>query len=105
LLFQPNQQTRKWIPIIDPPVQGIRVSGEINWSTVTCPGSPSIATQVVPSGRDVVINISGTAAGSCGEFSVYRLALSQPDYFSALFQMLWKELGGTLAKGIRDGKL
>src|SRR5690606_9248405 len=62
-------------------------------------------TQVVPSGRDVVINVSGTAAGSCGEFSVYRLALSQPDYFSALFQMLWKELGGTLAKGIRDGKV
>src|SRR5690606_8674108 len=29
----------------------------------------------------------------------------QPEYFAALFQMLWKELGGTLAKGIIDGKV
>ncbi|WP_073105591.1 D-alanyl-D-alanine carboxypeptidase/D-alanyl-D-alanine endopeptidase [Pollutimonas bauzanensis] len=105
LLFQPDRQARKWIPIVDPPLQGIRINGDIKWSNVACPGSPSIATQIVPAGRDIVVNVSGTAAGSCGEFSVYRLALSQPDYFSALFQMLWKELGGTLAKGLRDGKV
>lgn len=105
LLFQPDRQARKWIPIIDPPLQGIRVNGDIKWSTVACPGSPAIATQVVPSGKGIVVNVSGTAAGSCGEFSVYRLALSQPDYFSGLFQMLWKELGGTLAKGIVQGKV
>ena len=105
LLFQPDRTARKWIPIIDPPLQGVRINGDIKWSNVACPGSPSISTQVVPSGRDVVVNVSGTAAGSCGEFSVYRLALSQPEYFSALFQMLWKELGGTLAKGIREGKV
>src|SRR5690606_20137512 len=51
------------------------------------------------------VHVSGTAAGSCGEFSVYRLAQSQPDYFAALFQMLWRELGGTLAKGISAGKV
>lgn len=105
LVFQPDKQARKWIPIVDPPLQGIRINGDINWSNVACPGSPSIATQVVSSGREVIINVSGTAAGSCGEFSVYRLALSQPDYFAALFQMLWKELGGTLAKGISEGRV
>src|SRR3546814_20887595 len=57
------------------------------------------------SGRDIVVRLSGSAAGSCGEFSVYRLALSQPEYFSALFQMLWKELGGTLAKGVKNGRV
>src|SRR3546814_5224855 len=51
------------------------------------------------------MHVSGTAAGSCGEFSVYRLAMSQPDYFSALFKMLWKQLGGTLAKGIQAGRV
>lgn len=105
LLFQPDRQASKWIPIIDPPLPGLRINGEIKWSNVACPGSPAIATQVVPSGRDITINVSGTAAGSCGEFSVYRLALSQPEYFSGLFQMLWKELGGTLGKGIREGKV
>src|SRR3546814_19479996 len=102
LLFQPDRQARKWVPIIDPPVQGLRIDGEIKWSDAVCPGSPSVSTQVMASGRDIVVRLSGSAAGSCGEFSVYRLALSQPEYFSALFQMLWKDLGGPLAKGVRS---
>jgi len=103
LLFQPDTRARKWVPIIDPPVPGLRVHGEIGWSDAACPGSPSISTQLVNSGSGLVVNVAGTAAGSCGEFSVYRLALSQPAYFSALFQMLWRELGGTLSKGIGEG--
>lgn len=105
LLFEPDTSARKWIPIIDPPLAGVKVSGDIAWSNARCPGSPSVGTNVVHTGSDVTIQVSGTAAGSCGEFSVYRLALSQPDNFSALFQMLWKELGGTLGKGIVPGKV
>lgn len=106
LLFQPDTHAKKWIPVIDPPFFGIRVAGDIKWSSAPCPGSPSITTAVSPDGapgNNVTIHVSGTAAGSCGEFSVYRLALSQPEYFSALFQMLWKELGGTLGRGVRAG--
>lgn len=105
LLFQPDPVAKKWIPIIDPPVPGLRISGAIQWSNVSCPGSPSIATNVINTGKDITVQVSGTAAGSCGEFSVYRLALTQPDYFAALFQMLWKELGGTLGKGVRAGRV
>lgn len=105
LVFQPDPQARRWVPIVDPPVQGVRIEGEIKWSNVSCPGSPSVGTQATPAGRDIVVHVSGTAAGSCGEFSVYRLAQPQPEYFSALFQMLWRELGGTLAKGLRAGKV
>jgi D-alanyl-D-alanine carboxypeptidase/D-alanyl-D-alanine-endopeptidase (penicillin-binding protein 4) len=36
---------------------------------------------------------------------VYRLALSQEQYFDATFKLLWRELGGTLAKGVRSGTL
>ncbi|NYT87028.1 D-alanyl-D-alanine carboxypeptidase/D-alanyl-D-alanine endopeptidase [Pollutimonas harenae] len=105
LVFQPDQQARRWIPIVDPPVHGVRIEGEVKWSNVSCPGSPSVGTRVASTGKDIIVHVSGTAAGSCGEFSVYRLAQSQPDYFSALFQMLWRELGGTLAKGLRVGKV
>lgn len=105
LLFQPDAAAQKWIPIIDPPVPGLRVDGDIQWSTVRCPGSPSISTSVVRTGKDISLRVSGTAAGSCGEFSVYRLALAQPAYFEALFQMLWKELGGTLGKGVSSGRV
>lgn len=105
LLFQPDRQARRWIPLLDPPLRGVRINGDVQWSGAACPGSPAIATQVAGTGQDIVINVSGTAAGSCGEFSVFRLALPQHDYFSALFQMLWKELGGTLARGVREGKV
>lgn len=105
LLFAPDTAARKWIPVIDPPLAGVRISGDIAWSSAVCPGSPSVGTQVIHTGSDIVIQVSGTAAGSCGEFSVYRLALSQPENFSALFQLLWKELGGTLGKGLSSGRV
>jgi len=44
-------------------------------------------------------------AGSCGEFSLYRLAQPPQQHFEALFRMLWKELGGTLARGLSDGSV
>lgn len=105
LIFQPDAQAKKWVAIVDPPVPGLRVQGDVAWSPAVCPGSPAVTTQITPMGREVVVNVSGTAAGSCGEFSVYRLAQSQTDYFNALFQMLWKEQGGTLAKGISVGRV
>ncbi len=105
LVFQPDARVHKWIPIVDPPVPEVRISGDIKWSGAACPGSPSIATEVSRANKEVVVHVSGTAAGSCGEFSVYRLVMSQPDYFSAVFRMLWQELGGTLGKGIRAGRV
>lgn len=103
LLFQPDARAKKWIPVIDPPFFGIRVIGDVKWSSAVCPGAPSVATAMSSQGNNVTIHVSGTAAGACGEFSVYRLALSQPEYFSALFRLLWKESGGTLGKGVRAG--
>ncbi|GAB2916639.1 D-alanyl-D-alanine carboxypeptidase/D-alanyl-D-alanine-endopeptidase [Paralcaligenes sp. KSB-10] len=105
LVFQPDARAHKWIPIVDPPVPGVRISGDIKWSGATCPGSPAISTDVSNGGKEVIIHVGGTAAGSCGEFSVYRLVMSQPEYFSAVFQMLWKELGGTLGSGIHPGRV
>ncbi|MEO6985091.1 MAG: D-alanyl-D-alanine carboxypeptidase/D-alanyl-D-alanine-endopeptidase [Paralcaligenes sp.] len=105
LVFQPDEQAHKWIPIVDPPMSEVRISGDVKWSAAVCPGSPSIATEVSRSDKNVVVHVSGAAAGSCGEFSVYRLVMSQPDYFSAVFRMLWQDLGGTLGKGIRAGRV
>ncbi len=104
LVFQPDVAARKWVPVIDPPLRGVRVEGDIAWKDAVCPGSPSVSTQVVPSGDEFIIRVSGAAVGSCGEFSEYRLAFSQKTYFEGLFRMLWKELGGTLAKNVTEGR-
>lgn len=105
VLFEPDHKLKQWIPIIDPPVKGVRVEGTVQWSNAVCPGAPAVSTQVTGNGSDVVIHVSGKVAGSCGDFSVYRLALSQEQYFDATFKLLWRELGGTLAKGVRSGTL
>jgi len=105
LLFQPDVAARKWVPVLDPPFRGVRIEGKVEWSDAVCPGSPSISTQVLPVQDEFVVRIGGSAAGSCGEFSVYRLALPQQEYFSALFTMLWRELGGTLGRGVRAGRV
>lgn len=103
LSFQPDYRAQKWVPVVDPPIQGVQVTGEIAWSDAVCPGSPRISVEVVPSPSGTVFRVDGTAAGSCGEFSVYRLAMSQPEYFNAVFRLLWRELGGTLGRGLRQG--
>jgi D-alanyl-D-alanine carboxypeptidase/D-alanyl-D-alanine-endopeptidase (penicillin-binding protein 4) len=106
LLFEPDAAAKKWVPIVDPPLSGVRVDGHVKWSNARCPGSPSVSVTETASEHDnIVIHVEGTAAGSCGEFSVYRLAMSQPDYFAAVFRMLWRDLGGTLARGVRSGRV
>lgn len=105
LLFQPDARAGKWVPVIDPPVPGMRVTGQVDWSEARCTGSPTVSAQVRSQGADVEILLAGSAPGSCGEFTIYRLALSQQAHFSSLFQMLWRELGGTLARGVREGKV
>ena len=105
LLFMPDTVGRKWIPVIDPPLPGVRVQGEVKYSDAVCSGSPSVSAQARQVGAETLVEVAGTAAGSCGEFSVYRLVQSQHDYFSSLFRQLWRDLGGTLAKGVREGRV
>lgn len=105
LLFYPDTQGQKWVSVIDPPVQGVRVAGQPGWRSGTCPGSPQVTTQLSTVGSDTVIQVSGEATGSCGAFSTYRLAQSQERYFDGVFRMLWRELGGTLARDIRSGRV
>jgi len=100
----PDPANKVWVPVVDPSVPGVRVSGRPQWRDGTCQGSPGgVGVNVQQQENGVVINVSGEATGSCGAFSVWRLALSQPEYFSAVFRMLWRELGGTLARNIAEG--
>lgn len=103
LLFTPDHVARKWVPIIDPPLPGLRVEGQVDWSEIRCPGPPVVTTEPILTQQGVSIRLGGTVAGSCGEFSLYRLALSQPEFAESLFRLLWRELGGTFTGRIRAG--
>jgi len=103
LLFTPDPVAHKWVPIIDPPLPGLRLEGQVDWSDIRCPGPPVVTTDPVLTQQGVSIRLGGKVAGSCGEFSLYRLALSQPEFAQALFRLLWRELGGTFTGQIRTG--
>ena len=103
LLFTPDPVANKWVPLIDPPLPGLKIEGRVEWSDVRCPGPPVVTTDPVITQQGVTIRVNGKVAGSCGEFSLYRLALSQPDYATEVFRLLWKELGGTFKGQVRAG--
>ena len=105
LIFTPDPVARQWTPIVDPPMRGVRVRSNVEWSNARCPGAPNVSTRSMSTAMDTVIEVSGTVAGSCGEFSVYRLAMPPQEHFDAIFRMLWKEQGGTLARGITEGRV
>lgn len=105
LVFQPDTKNKQWISFVDPPIAGMQVENNVAWSDQRCPGSPAVATRIQNAPGGVTIQASGTAAGSCGEFSVYRLTTGQQAFFNSVFKMIWKELGGTLAHGITTGTL
>lgn len=106
LVFQPDKRNKQWIAFMDPPLPGVRIDNQIQWSNQKCPGAPTVQTQVQPRAEGgMTIVASGQAAGSCGEFSLYRLAVKQPEFFEAVFRLLWRELGGTLARGFSAGSV
>ncbi len=103
LLVTPDAAARKWVATVDPPVPGLRLEGEVQWGEARCPGPPVVATQPVVTQQGITLRLSGSVAGSCGEFSLYRLALSQQEYTDAVFRLLWRELGGTFRGKMRAG--
>ncbi|MGB6009455.1 MAG: D-alanyl-D-alanine carboxypeptidase/D-alanyl-D-alanine-endopeptidase [Castellaniella sp.] len=103
ILFQPDEAHRQWIPIVDPPTPTVRVEGRLDWQDGSCRPASNFVADARTQGPVTTIRLAGKAWGSCGEFSLYRLAGSQADHFEALFRLLWRELGGTLGRGFSQG--
>jgi D-alanyl-D-alanine carboxypeptidase/D-alanyl-D-alanine-endopeptidase (penicillin-binding protein 4) len=104
ILFYPDEQTKQWIPIVDPPTRNVRVDGRLEWLDGRCTSSPAVVANIQVQDHQAVVHIGGKVAGACGEFSYYRLIGSQADHFDGLFRLLWQELGGTLARGFAPGR-
>ena len=105
LVFTPDPATRTWKSFVDPPVPGVQIDGNIEWSDSTCPGSPAISTDTTMIDGNVRFRVSGRAAASCGEFDVFRLALSQQEFGARLLRSMWQELGGTLTGRVSQGTI
>lgn len=105
LLFSPDEATRTWQPSIDPAIEGVGVEGAVEWKDGKCLSAPAVNVQTITVDGQVRFKVSGQAAGSCGEFDEYKLALSQQDYAARVFKSVWKELGGTMTGAVKQGSI
>ena len=103
LIFTPDPAARRWVPVMDPPLPGLSLEGAVQWSDIRCPGPPVVGTEPIITQQGVSLRLSGKVAGSCGEFSLFRLALSQADFSQRVLQYLWTQLGGTFTGQVRSG--
>ncbi len=103
LVFMPDPARRLWKAFVDPAIPGIEIDGNIEWTDAKCPGSPTITTDSTFVDGIIRYRVSGKAAGSCGEFDIYRLGFSQQEYAARLLKSMWKEVGGTMTGEVRSG--
>jgi len=113
LTFIPDPAQKRWHAVIDPPVPGVTVDGAPQWRDGRCTGQSGVTTEVVTevatesalTAAGVTLRIQGQVAGACGEFSLYRLALTQPRFAAAVLRYLWQQLGGVMSGEVRAGQV
>jgi len=87
--------------LLEPDLSGYLISNHI--TTVArrpCSGGDTYTAHLEQ--RSIVLE--GTIPVDCGEVEDYFSLLPHGDYFFAVFSALWKEMGGTLQGGLREGR-
>ncbi|MEO8333312.1 MAG: D-alanyl-D-alanine carboxypeptidase/D-alanyl-D-alanine-endopeptidase [Gallionella sp.] len=87
--------------LLEPDLSGYLISNRI--TTVAkrpCSGGDNYTAHLEE--RSIVLE--GTIPVDCGEVDDYFSLLPHGDYFFAVFSALWKEMGGTLQGGLREGR-
>ena len=88
--------------LLDPDLSGYRVSNSItNTPGRPCNGGDTYKARLEE--RNIVLE--GTIPMDCGEVEDYFSLLSHDDYFFAVFNSLWRELGGTLLGKLSIGSV
>lgn len=87
--------------LLEPDLSGYQLSNHV--TTVArrpCSGGDNYKARLEE--RSIVLE--GTIPVDCGEVDDYFSLLPHGDYFFAVFSALWKEIGGTLQGGLREGR-
>jgi D-alanyl-D-alanine carboxypeptidase/D-alanyl-D-alanine-endopeptidase (penicillin-binding protein 4) len=105
LVFTPELDKQRWRAFVDPPIAGVNIESNVRFRPGPCRAGPQIASDTIASGDQVRFRITGEATGSCGEFDLYRLAFSQPDFAARALKSMWTELGGKMTGDVKDGPI
>jgi D-alanyl-D-alanine carboxypeptidase/D-alanyl-D-alanine-endopeptidase (penicillin-binding protein 4) len=89
---------------VDPPLEGFRVENRIGDRRGACGGFQRGVAFELPEGFEGGHAVlSGAFPTGCTEYSLWRSVLPAPQFAEALFRALWRQLGGSIAGGLRVG--
>lgn len=103
LVFTPDNDRQRWRTFVDPPIAGVNIDSNVRFRPGTCRSGPKVTSETITAGGQVSFRISGEATGACGEFDLYRLAFSQPDFAAKALKSMWTELGGQMTGTVKEG--
>jgi D-alanyl-D-alanine carboxypeptidase/D-alanyl-D-alanine-endopeptidase (penicillin-binding protein 4) len=103
--FIPDAETRAVRLVVEPSLSQVEVVNNLVLDTRAACGywAARLKVDVQGDAQAARLAFSGVFPASCGEREHYYSVLGHAQYTLALFRELWRELGGTLAGGVRDG--
>ena len=105
LTFAPEPETKGVRITVDPPLPQIQISNNLSLGEGACGNwLARIKTQVQDSGDNARFTFAGSYARQCSEKVDYYSVLGHREYAAALFQYLWRDLGGVFSGRVREGE-
>ncbi len=104
LTFVPDPERRNVRIIVEPALPQLQITNNLVLDAEPC-GDWVARLKVAAAGDAAAAKLSfaGNYATACGEKERHFSLLGHAQYVHALFSLLWRELGGIFAGGVRDG--
>ncbi len=104
LQFIPDAATRSVRVVVEPPLPQVQVINNLKLSEGACGDWYNRMRPAVQGNADAArFSFTGSYALSCGDQGYSASVLGHRSYVSALFTLLWQELGGTFTGAVHDG--
>ena len=93
--------------LAEPDLPAVHTINKMTLKSGTCPSDwrGAIGKDVSATASAATVTFSGAFPADCGEKALSLNLLSGANYTFALFQLLWRELGGSISGGVRAGQI
>ena len=105
LTFTPDDEARTVRITADPPLPQLQIVNNITLVDGPCGGGVSrLKVQTQDNGDSARLTFGGPYSTQCNDQINYYSVMSHRGYTAALFQYIWRELGGVFRGRVRDGE-
>lgn len=89
----------------DPPMAGLKVINKLKAAPGKCKSKNAGWSYAVDRGEQITVTFSGSYRSRCGQHSIARALIDNPQYTYRLFKYLWHSSGGELQGSYRLGRI